>query len=107
MSENSAQNSEMYKPRKWYNNEQFPLIPVFTNRRPNEYNTRQLGLHWMFVRLWTLDSFEFEIAFVWSGHWGIGLTGILPYLRWAITIPFPVKYSMWAQRKLWRKPKKA
>lgn len=94
-----------HKPRKWYNSYTFPLIPVFEHRPANEHNTASYSFNWLFIKLWTLDSFEFEIGVVVSGHWGIGVLGILPYLRWVIAIPLPEKISMWVQTMLWRKSK--
>lgn len=96
-------NSETYKPRKWYTNDKFPLVPVLTIRQANEHNTKSFSLGWLFFRVWTLDSFSFEVAFVISEHWGIGFNGILPYLRWVVAIPLPFNFGMWVQRNLWRK----
>lgn len=92
------------QPRKWYNSYKFPLIPVIRVREANEHNTSSFSFHWLFFQLWTRDAFDFELAVVISEHWGIGVNGLLPYLRWVICIPCPDKLGMWFQRNLWRKP---
>jgi hypothetical protein len=46
------------------------------------------SFHWLFFRIWTRDSFDFELALVFDpSHWGIGITALLPYLRFVCTIP--------------------
>lgn len=91
--------------RRWYNNENFPLIPFIRIRKADQYNTRSFYFSWLFIKFWTLDSFSFEFSFVISEHWGIAFPIIIPYLRIVIGIPFPSKFSYWIQRNLWRKPK--
>lgn len=93
------------KPRKWYNNYIFPLVPGFRIKKADEYNTNGFSFHWLFFKFWTLDSFGFEISFNIDDHWGIGFSGILPYLRWVVAIPCPPNWQMWMQRNLWRKIK--
>ena len=66
---------------KWLKNDTFPIIPISYERE------KGFSVRWLFFTFWTLDYIEFEFAFVCSSHWGIGLIGILPYLRWTITIP--------------------
>ena len=93
-----------YKPRKWYNAYKFPLVPVIAVRKRNEYNTKSMSFHWLFFQFWTLDSVCIEASIVCSTHWGIGFIGLLPYLRWVITIPCPNGLEHWIQQNLWRKP---
>lgn len=97
--------STYHQPRKWYKSYTFPLIPVIQYRPAKIHNTSSFSFHWLVLKFWTLDSFDFEIGIAFSGHWGIGVLGILPYLRWVISIPAPQKLSMWVQMYLWRKPK--
>lgn len=99
----TAQNPEC-KQRHWYNSRIFPLIPVLAIRKGNEHNTNSFCFEWLFFRIWSLDAFEFEIAFNIGEHWGIGITAILPYLRIVCCIPCPPKLAMWCMDKLWRKP---
>jgi len=95
--------STLEKPRRWYNSYTFPLIPQFKIRPANEYNTKAISFHWLFIHLWTLDSFEFEVSIIlFSSHWGVGFNGQLPYLRWVIAIPMPPRFQNWIQRNLWR-----
>ena len=80
------------KPRlpRWYNNPVFPLIPLFNHSKPNKHNTRQFSFSWLFLEMWTLDSFKFEIALVFDPeHWGLGITALLPWLRIKCCIPIP------------------
>ena len=91
--------------KKWYRRQIFPLVPIIETREADEYNTYRFSFKWLFITIWSLDSFEFEITAVVDDHWGIGFIGILPYIRWVFTIPCPVKLGMWMQKNLWRKPK--
>lgn len=79
--------------------------PYWRVKHRDEYNTKNYSFEWMFFNFWTLDQVSFEFTLVISDHWGIGFIGLLPYLRWGITIPMP----LWMQRLLWkaaRKPEK-
>jgi hypothetical protein len=96
---------ENSKTRKWYTNYTFPLIPVISYRKANQYNTFNWTFHWMFFKVWTRDAFDFEIAFTISGHWGIGVTALLPYLRLVITVPCTEWLSIKIDKYLGRKPK--
>lgn len=92
------------KPRKWYTNYTFPLVPVLTTKKTDEHNTSGFSFHWLFFRVWSLDAFDFELALVADTHWGIGLTAKLPYLRIVACIPFPESLAIKVQRYLWRHP---
>lgn len=82
-----------YRKEKWYNNHVFPLIPIIIVKKKDKYNTSGFSFKWLFFNLWSLDSFAFELSFVCTSHWGIGIIGILPYLRWVVTIPLPIPYK--------------
>ncbi len=30
-----------FKPKKWYHNETFPLLPIVTTKKANDYNTNR------------------------------------------------------------------
>lgn len=87
----------------WYKKASFPLLPILKIKEGNEYNTPGFTFTWMGLQLWSLDSVEFELSIVISEHWGAGFVGILPYLRWALTIPMPNKISRWVRAHLYRK----
>jgi hypothetical protein len=89
---------------KWYNHYKFPLIPRLEIREANKYNTKSFIFNWLFFTVWSLDHVSFEVSLVCSTHWGIGVVGIFPYLRWCITIPAPSKFMMRLSNKLDRKP---
>lgn len=93
------------KRQKWWNNYTFPLVPQLEIRKANKHNTWDLSFHWLFFKIWTLDGFGFEIAFVIDNHWGIGFTVIVPYLRLVACIPCPTWLGIKIQQKLWRRPK--
>lgn len=93
------------KPGRWYNSYEFPLIPQFTYRKGDKWNTDDYSFHWLGIRLWTLDSFDFDLSVGISCHWGIYVSGVLPYLRWVFAIPLPYKWCNFIQANLWRKPK--
>lgn len=92
--------------RTWYNNNQFPIIPIFTKKKGDEYNTKSFSFCWLFLKVWTLDAFQFEISFTADSHWGIGITALLPYLRIVFCIPCPMRLQRWIQKNLWRHSKK-
>jgi hypothetical protein len=85
---------------KWYCSYKFPLLPIITIREKDNYNTKHFSFHWLFIKVWTIDTFSFEFCFAMTSHWGIGFIGLLPYLRWAVAIPIPFKISEFIGRKL-------
>jgi len=86
------------RKEKWYNKNIFPLVPVLEVKKADEHNTSGFTFRWLFITLWTLDSVQFEFAIVVDTHWGLGIVGILPYLRWVIAIPCPESLSIWIDR---------
>lgn len=98
------------RKQKWYNSNIFPLIPVLEIRKANEHNSSGFTLRWLFLTVWSLDNIYFEVSFVISTHWGIGFIGLLPYLRWVISIPVPEKVGYWINKKTsrfyWKKQEK-
>lgn len=96
--------SGYYQKEKWYNKNVFPLVPVIKVKKANEHNTSGFTFRWLFFTIWSLDSFSFELAFVASTHWGIGLIGLLPYIRWVVTIPCPKRLGILIDQKLNRRP---
>ena len=90
---------------KWYNHYSFSLIPVFQAKKADYYNTANFNFRWLFLQIWSLDSFAFELALNCDTHWGIGITAIIPYLRIRFTIPCPIKLDFLITRYLNRKPK--
>ena len=97
--------SGYHRKEKWYNKNVFPLVPVITVRESNEHNTSNFTFRWLFFTFWSLDAFQFELAFNISTHWGIGITFLLPYLRGCIGIPCPERLGIFIDRKLHRRPK--
>ena len=103
--------SEGYGPTTWYNDPAFPLVPVLKVRKPvkpaGEWDSgtcHGFTLSWLGLAVWTLEHPSFELAIVADFHWGVGVTGILPYLRWKVTIPPPAALQTWACKNLTRKP---
>lgn len=90
------------KPRvqKWYNHNLFPLIPCIEVRKEDSRNTWNMSFRWLFFTIWTLDSFQFELAIVADTHWGVGIIGVLPYLRWVCTVPCPEFITFFVQKNL-------
>jgi hypothetical protein len=95
-----------YTKPKWYRNPKFALLPILRFKQANEHNTSGFQFDWLFLRLWSLDAFGFEFGVVADNHWGVGVIGILPYLRWTCCIPCPERVGMWFQANLWRRPAK-
>ena len=86
--------SGTYRVQKWYNRNVFPLVPILEIKKANEHNTRGFSFRWLFFTFWSLDSVQFELSFVATTHWGVGFIGLLPYLRWVVTIPCPEKIGI-------------
>jgi len=93
-----------YRKEKWYNKNIFPLIPVITIKKADQYNTRGFTFRWLVFTFWSLDAFQFELSFNIDTHWGIGVTFLLPYLRGVIAIPCPMRLAIFISKKLDRKP---
>ena len=93
-----------YRKEKWYNRNVFPLVPVITIGKADKHNTSSFSFRWLFFTIWTLDSFGFELAIVADTYWGVGLKGILPYIRWVVAIPCPERLGFFIDRKLDRIP---
>jgi len=89
---------------KWYKSSSFPLVPILTIKKADRYNAKGFTFKWLFFTIWTLENITFEISIVCEDHWGFGIIGILPYLRWACTVPIPNKLSK-LLRHLSRTPK--
>lgn len=88
----------MQRKQKWYNKNIFPLVPVLEIRKADEHNTSSFTFRWMFLTVWTLDTPQFEVTVVADTHWGLGIIGLFPYLRWVFTIPCPEKVSTWTYK---------
>ena len=89
-------------PKKWYNNWIFPLVPIINFRSADKHHTSKISFKWLFLTFWTLDGFSFELSIIANTHWGIGVIGLLPYLRFAITIPCLENISRWVMNNLHR-----
>jgi hypothetical protein len=98
-------NADNWSSKKWYNHHTFSLVPVLQIKKANYHNTSGFTFRWLFLEMWSLDSFAFELALNIDTHWGIGVTAIIPYLRIKFTIPCPQKIGSWSNNNLDRKPK--
>jgi hypothetical protein len=84
---------EHYPLHKWWSNDACPLVPRFTYRKGDEYNTNNWDLHWLLIHIWSLDHFSFGIDAEIGPHDGAYVGCILPYLR--ITIGIRHTYYQW------------
>lgn len=90
--------------KKWYKRNIFPLVPIVECRKADQYNTSNFSFRWLFFTIWSRDSFDFELSIVLDTHWGLGVIGMFPYLRWCVAIPCPPKFTYWKYKHLDRKP---
>ncbi len=90
------------KKQTWYNSYEFPFVPELIVKKANEHNSWGFQFNWLFLKIWTLDSFNFEFTIVASAHWGIGFIGIFPYLRWALCVPIPRPIERWFSKLTYR-----
>ena len=100
-----------YKAPKWYSQPQFPIVPVLNIRKPvaprNEWDSgtpKGFSFSWLFVKVWSLEHPSIELAACIDTHWGIGILGQIPYLRWVVSIPCPPSIADWVTKHLNRKP---
>ena len=63
---------------------------------------KDLFLDGCFLTVWDLDIPSFEVTVVADTHWGLGVIGILPYLRWTVTMPCPEKVGTWVHKSFGR-----
>jgi len=82
----------------------FNVLPFIEIKEADEHNTSHFYFRWLFLTFWVLDTPNLAVEIACSDHWGFGVIGLLPYLRWAITIPIPVNPDKWYafSRKLHR-----
>ncbi len=92
-----------YRNEKWYNKNVFPLVPVVVFKKADKWNTSSFSFRWLVFTVWSRNSFDFELSLVIDTHWGIGIIGLLPYLRWVVTIPCPEMLSILISKKLDRR----
>lgn len=87
------------QPLKWYNNSRFPLLPRLVHRKPNEHNTRHLSFSWLFLSMWTIDTFSFAIEA--KAELGVVYFRIfIPYLIIGLYVPLlPWRYDSFLDRK--------
>ena len=71
---------ENYPLHKLWCNDYLPLVPRFTYRPADKYNSWDAGVHWLFIRIWTMSHFSFGADIDISFN-RIGFGFILPYLR--------------------------
>lgn len=93
------------KRSKWHNSYIFPLIPILSTRKRDEHSANGFTFQWLFIKVWSLEHIEFEIAVNISTHWGIGITAIVPYLRIVLCIPCPEILTMKIDKIFSRSPK--
>ena len=98
------------KEYKWYQAWAFPLLPRIETRparKPeHQHDDGQpwgFSFRWLMFTAWSLEHADFEVAVVCGTHWGVGVIGILPYLRWSVCIPCPPRLGDWLNRALRRR----
>ena len=77
---------------------------MLTVRKGCEHSTGGFTFEWLFFKIWTLDQFSFELGITCSGHWGLGVIAIIPYLRIVACVPCPEKIHTKISDSLGRKP---
>ena len=83
---------------KWYYWHRFPLLPIFSHSKPDEWNERNFSFSWLNIRLWTMMSPDIGIGVTIEDIGGY-VDFRVPYLKgvvWFLWFP-----SSWHQ-KLWR-----
>jgi hypothetical protein len=91
------------KKDKWYRVRKFPLIPILNIREADRHNNRQFTFRWLFIKIWSHDQFAFELSVVLSTYWGLGFVGVVPYLRWVISIPIHEDFAIKIDKVLSRR----
>ena len=98
---------EHYPLHKWWCNDACPLVPRFSYREGDGYNSNNWSFHWLLLEVWSMEHFSFSIDAEISPSHGAHIGCILPYLR--MTIGIRHTYYNWQRRlseSLRRKPAK-
>lgn len=90
----------------WYQKRVFPLIPIITFNKGDEWNSTRIGINWLFFMIW--DSMtpwpEFNLYF--EGH-GTGFRlCIIPYISFHFKIPFPY-WTRFEHEWFWRRGRRS
>lgn len=96
---------EHYPLHQWWCNDTCPLFPRFEYRKGDEFNSNNWYLHWLILKVWTLEHFAFGAEINLAPD-SITIGFIVPYLR--IFIGFHHAWHLnWLNKvseKLRRKP---
>lgn len=71
---------ERYLLHKWWCHDVCPLVPRFEYRKGDEFNSNKWYIHWLILKVWTLDHFAFKAEINIEPH-SIFVGFIVPYLR--------------------------
>lgn len=85
--------------RRWFRWHRFPLVPIVTIDRGDQWNTRGFCFSWLNLRVWTTDSIHLVLGLNIEDV-GVFVTIDPPYLRirvWLLWFP-----RRWYQ-KLWHR----
>ncbi len=103
MSEPKPQMTEEYAcRRKWYRSYRFPLLPVFTTKAADKFNSADFHFEWLCFRVWSMMSPDIGVEINLDDQ-QLMLRARIPYLILGIFIPLSPRN--WSQ-KTWRIPKR-
>ena len=89
---------EYYPLHKIWCNDLCPLVPRFTYRKADQYNATRFGVHWLFLNIWTLESFSFSFDVdIELNRFYVGFC--LPYLR--VRVGFEFFSEKWYNMTRW------
>ena len=71
---------EHYPLHQLWCNDACPLVPRFEYRPGDEWNANNWSLHWLIIKIWTLESFQFSVEANLAPD-SITVGFIVPYLR--------------------------
>jgi len=89
----------MKRENKWYENRQFPVLPIFEKDKGKMFPDSYSFL-WLFIRIWTINTFVIDFTITLFSYEGLQIKIILPYLALSFNIPFTNNFYYWIDEKL-------
>ena len=87
---------EHYPLHKVWCNDACPLVPRFSYRKGDKWNSNNWSLHWLIFNFWSLEHFAIGADAGISPTDGLYIGAILPYLR--ITIGIRHTFYEWQSK---------
>lgn len=91
--------------RRWWQHEQFPLLPVWRYSPADEWNEANIHFQWLLFTIFTMPMPDLEVKFELTAT-ALQLVIQALYVRLMIYIPFPHAVERFVYNRLGRYPRK-